>query len=473
MTVSAHATDPEARSRWVAAAAGTIRSARPDLADLDDDALLAAVARRTVEDIQIPLLGDRRSTSHHRASARATGPIPHLRPAGVAIRIHDTVPAADPDTRVVDATVVHDAGGGDAQEIGYALAVAAAQLRELAAAGHSVDDACRAISFRFAVTDRQFESIAKLRAARITWQRICAASGATDPGAGSVQHAVMSRPMMTRYAPHTNLLRATVAAFAALVGGADEVTVWPFDEAEAHPSELGRRLARTVTAILTEESGLAMVEDPAAGADALVHITAALAEAAWAELGRIEQGGISVDGNGLGAYTAQVRTERDRRVATRTQPITAVSEFPDPEEGSRPPDAVPRYRWAGPFEALRDGPAPRPVLLLRLGSESAASARVLFAQNLLAAGGITAELVETVPQVSHRAAIIVGPQRAYREHLGEAVSQLRAAGARAVFVVGAIPDGALGTQPVDGTVALGDDVLTFLGSVRDTVGVTS
>src|SRR5699024_9156390 len=120
---------------------------------------------------------------------------------------------------VVDGRAAHHAGASDAQEIGYSLAVAAHYLRLLVQRGLEPSDAARLISFRYAVTDRHFEQIAKLRAARITWQRMCEASGvaggdsvgeasgaaATQSGpARTVVHAVMSEPMMTRYSPHTN-----------------------------------------------------------------------------------------------------------------------------------------------------------------------------------------------------------------------------------------------------------------------------
>ena len=79
---------------------------------------------------------------------------------------------------VVDATAVHDLGASDGQELGYALAVGAAYLRALVAAGFDVDEAARLVEFRFAATDEQFPTIAKLRAARRLWARMLELSGA-------------------------------------------------------------------------------------------------------------------------------------------------------------------------------------------------------------------------------------------------------------------------------------------------------
>ena len=104
-------------------------------------------------------------------------------------------------------------------------------------------------------------------------------------------HAVTSRPMTSAYDVHVNLLRGTVAAFAAGVGGADAVTVVPFDEPTGEISALGRRLARNISALLVAESHVAAVADPAGGAYAVERLTDDLCQAAWAELGRIESDG--------------------------------------------------------------------------------------------------------------------------------------------------------------------------------------
>src|SRR5690606_5849307 len=73
---------------------------------------------------------------------------------------------------VVDGTAVHDLGASDAQELGYSLAVGAAYLRRLVAAGHSVEEALGLVEFRYAATDEQFPTIAKFRAARRLWARV-------------------------------------------------------------------------------------------------------------------------------------------------------------------------------------------------------------------------------------------------------------------------------------------------------------
>ena len=185
-------------------------------------------------------------------------------------------------TIVVDALAFHDAGASEAQELGISLAEGVAYLRALAAAGLSPEVACRQLEFRYAATDDQFLTIAKLRAARKLWARVASACGAPTAQQGQLQHVVTSWPMMTLRDPYVNMLRTTVAAFAAGVAGADAVTVLPFDAAIGVPDVLGRRVARNTQALLLEESHVAAVIDPAGGSWYVESLTDSLAQAGWA-----------------------------------------------------------------------------------------------------------------------------------------------------------------------------------------------
>ena len=94
-------------------------------------------------------------------------------------------------------------------------------------------------------------------------------SGASEAAAGQRQHAVTSRPMMSKYDPWVNMLRTTVAGFAAGVGGAEAVTVLSFDSTLGVPDAFGRRIARNTSSLLISESHLARVADPAGGSYAV------------------------------------------------------------------------------------------------------------------------------------------------------------------------------------------------------------
>src|ERR1700710_305349 len=110
--------------------------------------------------------------------------------------------------------------------------------------------------------------------------------------------------MMTKYDPWVNMLRTCIAAFSAGVGGADAVTVLPFDARLGLPDAFARRIARNTSALLVEESHVAKVADPAGGAFAVEKHTDDLAVSGWAELGRIEQAGgarAAIEGGALGS----------------------------------------------------------------------------------------------------------------------------------------------------------------------------
>ena len=376
---------------------------------------------------------------------------------------------------VVDATAVHDLGASDAQELGYSLAVGAAYLRQLTAAGIPLDEAVGLLEFRYAATDEQFATIAKLRAARRLWARVVELSGGTVTA--QRQHAVTSRPMMSKYDPWVNMLRTTVAAFAAGVGGADSVTVLPFDSVLGRPDAFGRRIARNTSSLLIAESHVAHVADPAGGAYAVEKLTDDLARAGWAELGRIEEaGGIEAalaDGSRRARIDETV-ARREEEVARRRRPLTGVTEFPNLAEvlPEREPDETADRvrRYGASFEALRDDPAPAPVFLATVGTVAAHTARATFAANLLAAGGVavdvagpTANADELVAAYDGQAVVcLAGSDPTYAEWGAAAIAALRAAGARRVILAGKPGD-----LDVDDSCAMGVDALAFLNRTRE------
>ncbi|QFY08551.1 methylmalonyl-CoA mutase [Nonomuraea phyllanthi] len=251
----------------------------------------------------------------------------------------------------VDATPYHDAGGSDAEELGCSIAQGVAELRALTDGGLTIEQALGQIEFRYAATADQFATVAKLRAARRLWARVAEVCGAPRHG-GQRQHAVTSSAMMTARDPWVNLLRTTVACFAAGVGGADAVTVQPFDAALGLPDAFSRRIARNTQSLLLEESGVGRVVDPAGGSWYVERRTADLAEVAWGWFQEIEAaGGIARAGELIAERVAATRARRAADLAHRRLPITGVSEFPDlHEKPVRPPSptTVPGLASNGP-----------------------------------------------------------------------------------------------------------------------------
>lgn len=232
-----------------------------------------------------------------------------------------------------DGRVWHGAGATAAQELAFTFANALYQLRLLERSGIDPDRWTDWISFTLIADADQVGTIAKARAARRIWARILDACGL--PQAPMALHMQTSRRMMTSNDPWVNILRSTVASFAAGVGGADSFTVLPFTMTIGLPDGFARRIARNTQSILIEESNLHQVADPSAGSGAIEARTDGLVEAAWDLLQQTEAGGglfkSLLDGK-VQDRIAAARQTRDRAIAKRRKPITGVSEFPDLQE---------------------------------------------------------------------------------------------------------------------------------------------
>ncbi|WP_067171628.1 methylmalonyl-CoA mutase family protein [Microtetraspora niveoalba] len=393
---------------------------------------------------------------------------------------------------VADALPYHDAGAGDAEELGCSIATGVAYLRAMTDAGLSAEEALGRIEFRYAATADQFLTIAKLRAARRLWARVAEVVG--GPGE-QLQHAVTSSAMMTARDPWVNMLRTTLACFGAGAGGADAVTVQPFDAVLGLPDAFARRIARNTQSLLLEEAGVARVLDPAGGSWYVERLTADLAESAWAWFQEIERAG------GMAAALerlvperlAATRARRADAVAHRRDPITGVSEFPNlaerlPERepghglaGAPTGEGLPRVRYAEEFEALRDladARDERPtVFLATIGPVAVHTARASFAANLFAAGGVAtvtsgpgtdaAAIAEAFRDAGTPVACLCSSDRMYGEHAEAVAAALREAGARRVWLAGKGE-----YEGVDDRVYAGCDALGVLRTTFDDLGVT-
>lgn len=402
----------------------------------------------------------------------------------------------------VDGTVFHNLGGGDAQELGAAIAAGLEYLRSMTDAGIGISDALRQIEFRFSATDDQFQTIAKFRAARTLWARIAQVCGAPDAG-DAPQHAVTSEAMMSQRDPWVNMLRTTLASFGAGVGGADAVTVLPFDAAldggaAGVSKTFAARIARNTQLLLLEEAHLGRVLDPGAGSWYIEELTASVAAKAWEFFQTIEASGgfrAAVADGSLVAAIEKTRAERDSDIAHRVTPLTGVNEFPNlaeapltPEQ-TEPQDSATMYRYARAFEALRDRSDAhlaqhdsRPtVLLVPLGSVAEHNVRTTFASNLLASGGIeavnpgplTVEAVAGAVEASGaHIAVVCGTDKRYADEAATAVEALRAAGVTQVLLAGPekIFTGVEGDSRPDGFLTAKVDAVAVLTELLDTLG---
>lgn len=397
---------------------------------------------------------------------------------------------------------VHEAGGTEGQELGFALASGLAYAKSLVGAGLGMDDAFGRIVLGMSAGAEYFVTIAKLRAARAVWARLTTACGASGR---AVIEARSSRRMLSRLDPWVNMLRLTSAGFGASVGGADAVVLDAFTQplsadGRSRPTPFARRQARNTQLILMEEAHLGRVADPAGGAAFLEMLTDQLARAGWAEFQRIEaDGGVvaALTSGAIGRRVTRARTVLEADIARRKAGLIGASEFPNLAETAVEIEAVEvgafaaegdvrrgepllaPWRAAEAFERLRERAAAastRPkVWLATLGGAADHATRVGFAESLFAAGGVTAESgpVEAYDPAAFPLAVICASDALYAEQAEAAARALKAAGARRLCLAGrpGEQEPALRAAGVDGFVYAGCDAVQALTAALDAVSL--
>lgn len=399
-------------------------------------------------------------------------------------------------TMTVDVLPYHEAGAAEVDETAFAIATGIEYLRTLEAAGISAADAYGQIAFRLPATTDQFLTIARLRALRRLWARVGEVAGVPADKRGALVHAVTSPRMFTRDDPYVNILRTTIATFSAAVGGANIVTTLPFDTVVGLPGDFSRRVARNIQVVLSEESNIARVNDPAGGSWYVESLTEQIAQKAWARVQQIEgEGGFgqAFASGAVAAAIAATTTERNTRLANRTEPLTGVSMFPMRDE--RPIEARPRPQAANAreqfplrrdsaiFEALRDRSAAAgtpSVFLAALGTRRDFAGRLGFAENVELIAGFGIPTTEGTDPAAFAAdftasgakvAVLCSSKGVYAEHALPVAKALKGAGAVKVYLAGAAKE--LGEQDysglVDGFIFAGMDVVAHLNEILDTV----
>lgn len=283
----------------------------------------------------------------------------------------------------VSTTPYHRAGGNAVQELACALSTGVTYLREMTSRGIAINDVLPRMSFRFSMGRHFFMEMAKLRAARTLWARVTEACGVIPP-CGMHIHAETSRFTGTRRDPWVNMLRGTSQTFAAIAGGANQITTTPFDHPLGQSNEFSQRLATHTQVVLDEESHLGAVIDPGGGSFYIESLSKDLAQRAWAHFQKMEKsGGIttSLQRGTLQAELEESWLQKRDAVEHRRDPITGVSEFPHLQETPLPipttsPSLTNTPDKASPFEdqaALSDA--------LQAGSAQAVTIAVSALQN--------------------------------------------------------------------------------------------
>ena len=229
---------------------------------------------------------------------------------------------------------IREAGSTALQEIAFTLANAKAYLRAAQAAGLSVDTVAPRISFFWNAHNDFFEEVAKFRAARTIWAEIVRDEfGSTDPKSQMLRfHTQTGGSTLTAQEPQNNVVRVTLQALAAVLGGTQSLHTNGQDEALGLPTAQSARVALRTQQIIAYESGVTDVADPLAGSYYVESLTDALTARAKELIGEIDALGGAVaavesgwmqDQIGESSYRAQQAIERGEAV------IVAQNKFAD------------------------------------------------------------------------------------------------------------------------------------------------
>lgn len=402
---------------------------------------------------------------------------------------------------VADGRIIHNAGGSEVQELAYVLSIGTAYLRALVNGGIDIETARGMIYARLTADADQFLTLAKFRALRLLWARIEESCG-LKPKPLHIAAETAWR-MQTQRDPSVNMLRATVATFAAGLGGANSISVLPHTLSLGLPDSFARRVARNTQLILLEESNLARVSDPAAGSGGIESLTQELCSLAWALFQDIEKSdGIfhALGGNQLQPKVAATRAAHQAAVAKRRDVLTGATEFPNLQENRasvlkfKPTPAraygkdkykfnpLTPIRLAEPFEALRDksdhllartGKRPQ-VFLANLGTPADFTARATFSKSFFETGGIealdndgfadAASLAAAFKASGARLVCLCSSDKVYAERAADAARALKKAGAAYIYLAGRPGEleDALRDAGVEGFIFAGGDALKML-----------
>ncbi len=254
-------------------------------------------------------------------------------PFALVDAVHGVQAIGAPGTAMLaDGRIAAEAGASPATELAFALHAMATILRLADTGGLPPAKALPAIGMALSASENQFATMAKFRAARRLHRLMADACGVDVP---LVLHGETERRMLAFNDPQTNLLRLTIATFSAGVGGADSISVLPFD-AEASP--FARRMARNIQTLLIEEAHIGRLSDPGAGAGAVEAFTDELAEVAWTRFKLLEsEGDANVSGK-VAEMVASDRASRTKRLEAGTRAMVGVTMHPPETPATVPPE---------------------------------------------------------------------------------------------------------------------------------------
>lgn len=191
---------------------------------------------------------------------------------------------------------IREAGANAVQELAFTLANGKAYLKAAQAKKLDINVFAKRISFFFNAHNNLFEEVAKFRAARRMWAKITKGLGATDPRAQMLRfHSQTGGSTLTAQQPYNNIIRVTIQALAAVLGGTQSLHTNGFDEALSIPTENAARIAIRTQQIIAHESGVTATVDPLGGSDFIETLTDEVEQGAWEYINKIDVMGGSVN----------------------------------------------------------------------------------------------------------------------------------------------------------------------------------
>lgn len=380
----------------------------------------------------------------------------------------------------VQGILMHNGGATIVQELGYVLGIANEYLAFATANGLTIDQIASKIELTLSISSNYFMEIAKLRAIRLLWATMVSQYQPKSDESCKIRiNSVASCWNKTIFDPYVNMLRTTTEGMSASLGGADSITLQPFDVAFKDDDDFSRRISRNVQVILKEESYFDKIVDPAAGSYYVENLTDSIAEHAWKLFQSVEtEGGITqmiLDGK-IKAAIEESCQKRNMDIATRKYILLGTNQFPNIKETMLEKiETVPEekhaglqiYRGAVAFEELRleteryAAKNGRPkVFLMKVGNLAMRQARSGFATNFFGCAGYEiiepagfdsiTEGIEAAKAVKADIIVVCSSDEEYATLGVEAAKAAKAAGF--IFIVAGNP-----TESIDALKAAGAD----------------
>ena len=226
---------------------------------------------------------------------------------------------------------MEEAGATSVQELAFTLADGLEYVRAALSRGLAIDDFAPRLSFFFGIGMNFFMEIAKLRAARVLWAQLMQQFAPKNAASLALRtHCQTSGVSLTEQDPHNNIIRTTLEALAAVLGGTQSLHTNSFDEALALPTPASARIARNTQLILAEETGIPHVIDPLGGSYYVENLTHSIAAAAMALIAEVEaMGGMT---KAVEAGVPKLRIEeaaarRQARIDRGEETIVGVNKY--------------------------------------------------------------------------------------------------------------------------------------------------